>query len=92
MSNVLIAYDNNLYALYHSSNEGISSWYDFALAIFEQTKIEVKATPAQTTSFNTAVERPKFSVKDNSKTKEELTLTIPYWIESLKQRLTNLKM
>lgn len=72
------------YGLYHFSNEGVASWYDFAKAIFRIKNIEIKVNAINTTAYPTPAERPKFSVMDKSKIKNTLKLEIPYWADSLK--------
>jgi dTDP-4-dehydrorhamnose reductase len=72
------------YGLYHYSNEGLTSWYDFATAIFELSAIEVKTTPIRTAEYPTKATRPPFSVMDKTKIKTQLGVAIPHWRESLK--------
>lgn len=69
--------------LYHYSNEGVTSWYDFAAAIMELGKIKCKLTPIQTKDYITLAKRPKYSVLDKSKIKSDFKLTIPHWRDSL---------
>lgn len=71
------------YGIYHYSNEGSGSWYDFAQAIFNIKKANVNILPIRTYEYPTKVVRPKFSVMDKSKIKEELSIKIPYWRDSL---------
>jgi len=87
----IIKTGNTSYGTYHYSNEGVASWYDFARAIFEQVNFEVKVTSVKTELYKTAAERPKYSVMDKSKIKNQLTLIIPDWRDSLKQCLISLK-
>lgn len=70
--------------IYHFSNEGVASWYDFAKAIFDLKSIDVNLKPLNTTEFPTPAKRPQFSVMDKSKIKKTFKLTIPYWRDSLK--------
>jgi len=70
--------------LYHYSNEGIASWYDFAKAIFDLTSINVRVNPIKTEEYPTPAKRPHFSVMDKSKIKNTFNLKIPYWRDSLK--------
>lgn len=71
------------YGLYHYSNEGAISWYDFAQAIFELGKVAVKVKPLKTSEYPTKAQRPAFSVMDKSKIKQALGIEIPYWRDSL---------
>lgn len=79
----IIASNSKAYGLYHYSNEGVTSWYDFAKAIFEISHTQVKANPIPGSKYPTKATRPAFSVMDKSKIKETFNLDIPYWRESL---------
>ncbi|MBW6535026.1 MAG: dTDP-4-dehydrorhamnose reductase [Mariniphaga sp.] len=70
--------------IYHFSNEGVASWYDFAKAIFELALINCKVLPVLTEEFPTAAKRPNYSVLNKSKIKATFNLEIPYWKDSLK--------
>lgn len=76
---------------YHYSNEGVCSWYDFALKIFELKQISCKVYPIDTKDYPTRAVRPQYSVLNKGKIKKKYGLTIPHWEESLKQMLTKLK-
>jgi dTDP-4-dehydrorhamnose reductase len=69
--------------VFHYSNEGTASWYDFAVEIFKLAKIDCKVSPIHTTEFPTASKRPYFSVLDKTKIKSTFGLSIPYWKDSL---------
>ncbi len=86
----VIVSGSTAYGIYHYSNEGVTSWYDFAKAIFELTEMEVKVYPIPTTDYPTRAERPKFSVMDKTKIKTTFNMEIPYWRDSLKVCLTRL--
>ena len=75
------------YGLYHYSNEGVASWFDFANTIFSIKGINIKTNPIDTTDYPTPAERPKFSVLDKSKIKEILNIEIPNWKDSLNKCL-----
>ncbi len=77
--------------IYHYSNEGVSSWYDFAKAIFDISSIECKLYPISTKEYPTPAKRPLYSVMKKDKIKKEFSLAIPYWRDSLKECLTLLK-
>ena len=70
--------------IYHYSNEGSCSWYDFAQAIFEITGIGCKVTPVSTEAYPTPAKRPAYSVLNKDKIKQEYSLDIPYWRDTLK--------
>lgn len=71
------------YGLYHYSNEGITSWYDFARAIFDIAGTQVKVIPVKTSEYVTKATRPAYAVMDKSKIKNEFGMEIPYWRDSL---------
>ncbi len=82
---------NDSYGLYHYSNEGVASWYDFAKAIFDENNLEINLLPIKTEAYPTPAKRPAFSVMDKSKIKETLQITIPYWRDSLKKAMNKIK-
>ena len=73
--------------IFHFSNEGVCSWYDFAKAIFEIKGIDIKVNPIETKDYPTPAKRPHYSVLNKSKIKKEFCLEIPYWRNSLKKCL-----
>ena len=78
--------------VYHYSNEGVCSWYDFTKMIAEHngtTACDVQ--PCHSNEFPSPVTRPSYSVLDKTKIKETFGIHIPYWTESLKQCITNIK-
>lgn len=83
----MIEAPNIIYGIYHYSNEGITSWYDFAKAIFDLSNINTQLKPLKTTEYITKASRPSFSVMDKSKVKNTYGLKIPYWRDSLKNCL-----
>lgn len=87
--------------IYHYSNEGVCSWYDFAKMI-QQTALQLAFPDAQqmaqcdiqpchSEAFPSPVKRPSYSVLDKTKIKETFGLQIPYWTDSLKMCLENSK-
>jgi dTDP-4-dehydrorhamnose reductase len=74
------------YGIYHFSNEGSASWYDFAKKIFEINKVEIDLQPILTTQFPTPAQRPEYSVLDKSKIKKVFGITIKDWEDSLSER------
>jgi dTDP-4-dehydrorhamnose reductase len=82
----------SLYGLYHYSNEGVASWYDFAKAVFEFAEVDIKVNPVASSAFITKAKRPHFSVMDKTKIKTILGLEIPYWRESLNRCVQNLQV
>ena len=73
--------------LYHYSNEGVCSWYDFAKQIFELTGLSCEALPIETKDYPTAAKRPHYSLLNKAKIKHDYQLEIPYWKDSLRQCL-----
>lgn len=69
--------------IYHYSNEGVCSWYDFAYEIVKLSALNCKLYPILSKDFPSAVKRPYYSVLDKTKIKENYNLEIPYWKESL---------
>ncbi len=70
--------------IYHYSNEGVASWYDFAKAIFEISEIDCIVNPVLSDQFPTPAKRPHFSVLNKSKIRDNFGIEIPYWRDSLK--------
>jgi len=87
----IIASGNNTYGIYHYSNEGITSWYDFAKGIFEISGIDVKILPIRTAEYPTKAIRPAYSVLDKAKIKRTFKINIPYWRDSLSTCIERLK-
>lgn len=73
--------------IYHYSNEGVTSWYDFALAIFEMTGINCLVSPVKSDMFPAKATRPAFSVLDKTKIKQTYQLGIPHWRASLRKMI-----
>ena len=72
--------------IYHFSNEGVCSWYDFTKAIHRLAGITTcQVKPLHTSEYPTKAKRPHYSVLDKSKIKEVYHVEIPYWEESLKE-------
>lgn len=74
--------------IYHYANEGAISWYDFAHAICNISKIEVEIEPVLSDKFPSLAKRPAYSVLDKTKIKSVYGLKIPHWNESLIECLT----
>ena len=78
--------------IYHFSNEGAISWYDFTMAIHRIAGITTcHVLPCMTKDYPTPATRPHYSVLDKSKIKTTLGIEIPYWEESLEQCINRLK-
>ena len=79
----IIEQQSTAYGIYHYSNEGVTSWFDFARAVFDVSETRVKAIPIRTDQYPTRATRPSYSVMDKSKAKETFGIEIPYWRDSL---------
>ncbi|GDX45871.1 NAD(P)-dependent oxidoreductase [Bacteroidota bacterium] len=77
--------------IFNYSNEGICSWYDFALSVMQFRGYSTKIFPVRTTAFPLPAPRPAFSVMDKSHFKETFGLDIPHWRESLHKCLNSLR-
>lgn len=78
--------------VYHFSNEGVCSWFDFTKMIAEYAgNTECDIRPCHSDEFPSKVKRPAYSVLDKTKIKETFGLSIPYWTDSLKKCIKNLK-
>ncbi len=71
--------------IYHYSNEGVVSWYDFAKEIMEEAKIDCLISPILSVEYPLPAPRPYFSVMDKTKTKRDFTVEVPYWKDSMKK-------
>jgi len=71
--------------IYHYSNEGVASWYDFAIEIMSIAKIKCKINPIETKDYPLPSPRPQYGILNKSKIKKELAIEIPYWKDSLKK-------
>jgi len=81
---------NSDFGMYHYSNKGMTTWYEFAKEIFEERKISIDIKPIRTEEYPTAAERPKYSALDSSKIKSVLDIEILFWKKSLKKALKNI--
>ena len=78
--------------IYNYSNEGVCSWYDFAMTIRKMARHEAcQINPCHSNEYPSPVKRPAYSVLDKSKFKQTFHLSIPYWAESLLKCVNNLK-
>ena len=82
--------NSQLFGVYHFSNEGVISWYDFAKEICELSGNECDIQPCHSNEFPSKVKRPSYSVLDKTKIKNKLNITIPHWKESLKKCIIKL--
>lgn len=77
--------------IYHFSNEGVCSWYDFTQMIHHLADIKTcKLRPLHTEEYPTRAKRPHYSVLDKTKIKDIYGIEIPYWVDSLKECIDKL--
>lgn len=78
--------------VYHYSNEGVCSWYDFTKMIAEYAgQTDCNIQPCHSEEYPSPVKRPSYSVLDKTKVKETFGISIPYWTTSLRKCIANLK-
>ncbi len=78
------------HGVFHYSNEGVTSWYDFAVAIFKKRGLKVDVQPILSSQYPTPAQRPPFSVLDKAKIKATFGLHIPHWEAALEECLERL--
>ncbi|MBK2297098.1 dTDP-4-dehydrorhamnose reductase [Francisella philomiragia] len=81
---------NSKLEIYNYSNEGVTSWYDFAKEIMSIANISCKVNPIETKDYPTPAKRPHYSVLNKSKIKSDFNMKIPYWKDSLKDCITRI--
>lgn len=86
----IIPAEQHAFGIYHFSNEGVTSWYDFAKAIFDISGMSTRVLPIPGTEYPSKATRPAFSVMDKAKIKNTFNLEIPYWRDSLEICLNKL--
>jgi|SRR5690606_7139831 len=86
----LLSSDRFQSGVFHYSNEGRISWYDFAVAIRRILKLNCKINPIPSSSYPTAAKRPHYSLLDKSKIKQVFGIAVPHWEQSLEEMLNKL--
>ena len=88
---ILAKFDGSQTGIYHYSNEGVCSWYDFTkmIALYNGTTA-CDIHPCYSSDFPSPVTRPSYSVLDKTKIKQTFGITVPYWTDSLKTCIANL--
>lgn len=83
---VLVADEKGAFVpgIYHFSNEGVCSWYDFTVKILQIAGLECRVRPIETKDYPTKAVRPPYSVLNKKKIKETYSIAIPHWEESLR--------
>ena len=77
--------------IYHYSNEGVTSWYGFAVLIMELAELNCQVNPILTKDYSTLAKRPNYSVLDKENIKTDFNIDIQHWKESLKECIIKLK-
>lgn len=88
----IISKDHFKPGIYHYSNEGVTSWYDFAKVIMNRLKIKCELTPIRTADYPTPAIRPAYSVMDKGLFKKTFDLKIPFWQDSLEKCLKQIRV
>ncbi len=83
---------NDNVEIYHYANQGICSWYDFAKAIFKINEIQMSVKPISTDQYPTAAKKPTYSALDNCKIKNDFSISIPKWEQSLRACLKKIEL
>lgn len=87
----IIVQNNDKFGIYHYSNCGVTSWYNFAKKIFELNTNKIRLNPISTSEYPTIAKRPINSALNQTKIEQTFNLKIPNWEDSLKITLNNLK-
>lgn len=87
----ILSQNNFISGIYHFSNEGVCSWYDFATAIFKIAHVNCLVHPIETKDYPAPAPRPYYSVLNKSKIKNTFGLSIAHWEESLEKCIEILK-
>ncbi len=81
-----------LSGIFNYANEGVSSWYDFAKAIFKLTGSSCQVLPIRSEQYHTAAPRPHYSLLDKSRFRKTFQLDIPHWHDSLERCLSEMEL
>ena len=80
---ILPKIENSEVEIYHYSNEGVLSWYDFAKEIMRMAKRECQVSPIESNTYPTSAKRPHYSLLNKRKIKDKFNIQIPFWKDSL---------
>ena len=78
--------------IFHYSNEGVASWYDFACAIMQESHLSCAVRPIESAEYPTRAARPAFSVLNKAKIKKRFGLAVPHWTDGLKRCVKTMEM
>ncbi|MCQ2582051.1 MAG: dTDP-4-dehydrorhamnose reductase [Alphaproteobacteria bacterium] len=88
--NILPQIKDSQKGIYHFTNEGVCSWYDFASAIMEESNLNCQVNPIPSSAYPTKAQRPFYSVLDKSQTKQDFGLKIAHWKDGLRRCIQEL--
>ena len=89
---VINRFDGSQSGIYHFSNEGVCSWFDFAKTIAEYCgNTDCDIVPCRSSEYPSPVTRPSYSVLDKTRIKTVFGVEVPYWTEALKRCISNMK-
>ena len=88
---ILPKISNKTVEVFHYSNEGVCSWYDFANAIFEIKEISIKVNSIESSQYPTPAKRPFYSVLNKNKIKKKYKMEVPFWRDALKECLNKIE-
>lgn len=87
----IISTQSSSYGVYHYSNEGVASWYDFAFEIFRLSNIKINLKPITSDKFPTPAKRPNYSVMSKDKMKQNFDIEIQHWTTSVNTCINKLQ-
>ena len=76
--------------IYHFTDEGVCSWYDFTIAILRMADLDCRVVPIRSEEYAYRTPRPHYSVLDKHKVKRVFGIDIPYWVDSLEECIERL--
>lgn len=88
---IIYLMETESYGIYHATCEGITNWYEFAVAIFKEAGLDVAVEPITTSEYPTPAKRPMYSVLDNKALRERHGYTMANWQDALKEYMKDLK-
>jgi len=88
---IMACVESDKTGIYHYSNLGVISWYDFAKAIMQLNNIECKVNAIESKDFPAKAARPFYSVLNKAKFINDFSVEIPYWLDSLKLMISRIK-
>ena len=87
---IMSSVDTKKTGVYHFSNQGVISWYDFAVSIMDICNLDCKVNAIESKDFPAKANRPFYSVLNKAKISKDFNLEVPYWLDSLKVMIRKL--